>query len=239
MTDAAQQDVLAMEYALGLTDEADTARLSALLATDRAFSQRVAYWQERFLEIDDSLADALPSADGALWQRIARGIEADQARLAPQRVTAPAARPAGFWNSLPVWRGISALAAGVAVLMAVLLSLEDPARPTLIAVLTTDAGRPGAIVEAFDDGRVRLIPLQAIDVPEGRALQVWTLRSREEGPISVGLLDQARTVRLDLGSLPKPGSGQLFEITLEPETGSPTGRPTGPILMKGLTGNPL
>jgi anti-sigma-K factor RskA len=26
---------------------------------------------------------------------------------------------------------------------------------------------------------------------------------------------------------------QLFEITLEPEGGSPNGRPTGPILFKG------
>ena len=28
---------------------------------------------------------------------------------------------------------------------------------------------------------------------------------------------------------------QLFEITLEPENGSPTGRPTGPILYVGRT----
>jgi anti-sigma-K factor RskA len=35
--------------------------------------------------------------------------------------------------------------------------------------------------------------------------------------------------------LPGPGPDQLFEITLEPRTGSPTGRPTGPILYKGLT----
>lgn len=55
----------------------------------------------------------------------------------------------------------------------------------------------------------------------------------------MGLVDQARTVRLDLGKLPLPGENQLFEITLEPETGSPTGKPTGPILMKGLTSGTL
>ncbi len=40
---------------------------------------------------------------------------------------------------------------------------------------------------------------------------------------------------LNLSNLPSTGPNQLFEITLEPKTGSPTGRPTGPILMKGLT----
>lgn len=34
-------------------------------------------------------------------------------------------------------------------------------------------------------------------------------------------------------------SQQLYEITLEPEGGSPTGRPTGPVLMKGLATTPL
>jgi anti-sigma-K factor RskA len=35
------------------------------------------------------------------------------------------------------------------------------------------------------------------------------------------------------------GTDQLFEITLEPRSGSPTGRPTGPIIAKGLTARSL
>ena len=71
-------------------------------------------------------------------------------------------------------------------------------------------------------------------MPEGRALEIWTLWDRQRGPVSVGLMDRPRSIRLKLDNLPK-NAGQLFEITLEPKTGSPTGRPTGPILMKGLT----
>ncbi|MDQ6620387.1 MAG: hypothetical protein M3Z31_11965 [Pseudomonadota bacterium] len=40
---------------------------------------------------------------------------------------------------------------------------------------------------------------------------------------------------LPLSRLPGVGSQQLFEITLEPEGGSTTGRPTGPILYVGRT----
>ena len=68
-----------------------------------------------------------------------------------------------------------------------------------------------------------------------RTIQVWTLPSRERGPVSVGLMDQARTLQLSLKDLPEPKQDQLFELTLEPAGGSPTGRPTGPVLFKGNT----
>jgi anti-sigma-K factor RskA len=102
-----------------------------------------------------------------------------------------------------------------------------------------DGERAGAVVHAFADGRVVLLPLTAIHVPEGRALEVWTLPSRERGPVSVGLMNRPRTLQLSLKDLPPPGPNQLFEITLEPATGSPTGRPTGPILFKGNTAQAL
>jgi anti-sigma-K factor RskA len=101
-------------------------------------------------------------------------------------------------------------------------------------VLVNDATREtGAIVNTFSDGRVELIPLRPIDVPAGRTLQVWTLWDRDIGPKSIGLTGQSRTLQLDLEALPDTVADQLFEITLEPEGGSPIGRPTGPILFKG------
>ena len=91
----------------------------------------------------------------------------------------------------------------------------------------------GAIVNAFSNGRVELIPLRPIDVPAGRTLQIWTLWDRAVGPKSIGVTGQSRTLQLDLEALPETVQDQLFEITLEPEGGSPIGRPTGPILFKG------
>ena len=71
---------------------------------------------------------------------------------------------------------------------------------------------------------VELVPLESIEVPHNHALQIWTLWDRAVGPRSVGLVHQAHSVRLNLENLPNPGPNQLFEITLEPATGSPTGR---------------
>jgi anti-sigma-K factor RskA len=113
-------------------------------------------------------------------------------------------------------------------------------KPVYVAVLVKDDTRqPGAVVNAFADGRVEMIPLTDINVPPGRALEIWTLWDRNVGPRSVGLIDRAQTVRLNLDKLPPTGPDQLFEITLEPAGGSPTGRPTGPILFKGTTSRPL
>jgi anti-sigma-K factor RskA len=110
----------------------------------------------------------------------------------------------------------------------------------LIAVLVKEGtNQPGAIVNAFAGGAVELVPLESIDVPPDRALEIWTLWDKTVGPRSVGLVHQARSVRLNLHNLPRTGPNQLFEITLEPATGSPTGRPTGPILMKGTTATAL
>jgi anti-sigma-K factor RskA len=113
-------------------------------------------------------------------------------------------------------------------------------KPIYVAVLVNEATKEtGAIVNTFSDGRVELIPLRSIDVPAGRALQVWTLWDRSVGPKSIALTSQSRTLQLDLEDLPETVADQLFEITLEPEGGSPIGRPTGPVLFKGNTARAL
>ncbi|MDX2264705.1 MAG: anti-sigma factor [Hyphomicrobiales bacterium] len=233
-------DALAMEYALGLL-EAHAERIETLMADDPVLASRVGYWRATFSEIDFTASPTLASA--SLWRSIEDAVAAG---LAPEPRRRPAASRRGpsFWSDAGLWRWSTLGAATAAVVMAVVLAAQmlGPDKPTavMVAVLEQESdGKPLAIVETFSDGTVRLVPLQRINVPRGRALQVWTKRNDEEGPISVGLLDQARTLKLDLGALPAPVSSQLFEITLEPETGSPTGRPTGEILMKGLTANTL
>lgn len=223
-------ETFAAEYVLGLLDDAATAEAERKLAADPAFAREVEAWRRRFAAFDDGAEPLTPGPN--LWRRIEAGIKGGQA-----------ARPAGssalrrWWSSVAVLRA-GVLAAGIAALaLAAGLGVairHGQHQPELIAVLL-DGNRPGAIVHAFADGRVVLVPLTAIPVPEGRALEIWTLPSRERGPVSVGLLDRARTLHLQLRDLPPPGPGQLFEITLEPATGSPTGRPTGPILFVGTT----
>jgi anti-sigma-K factor RskA len=236
--DADDQAALAGAYALGVLDGVEMDEAERLMAGNRGFAGEVRGWRERLAPLDATANSVMPSA--ALWQRIEASVGARQ-RVAEAR-RAPASRSwlSGVWEQIEFWRW-SALAGAMAALAMIVVTAaligRWPAQPVTVAVLTVDGGRPGAVVEAFADGTVRLIPLQDIAVPQGRALQVWTLRDRQEGPISVGLMDKAQTLHLDLGKLPAPRMDQLFEITLEPQTGST--RPTGPVLMKGLASNTL
>jgi anti-sigma-K factor RskA len=47
--------------------------------------------------------------------------------------------------------------------------------------------------------------------------------------VSLGLVKPGQTLSLPLDRLPPLSPNQLFELTLEDPSGSPTGKPTGPI----------
>jgi anti-sigma-K factor RskA len=241
-------DRLAAEHVLGVLEGAEATQAAELLASDPAFGAAVALWRERLAEFDETAAPAAPSPE--LWRRIETGlahaspsVEAAAPAPAPVIVPDPLNALRALWRSLAFWRlaGIASAAAALVLGVGLAYVASERARtPILVAVLVTEGStEPAAVVNAFADGRTELVPLRAIVVPPDRALEIWTLWDRSVGPRSVGLLHQTHSVRLNLQNMPKPGPNQLFEITLEPRAGSPTGRPTGPILMKGLASTAL
>lgn len=230
MTGAEHDKTLAAEFVLGLLDGEALAKAERRLASDAAFAREVETWRTRFMAFDDA-TEPRPASD-ALWRKIEAAIES----RAP---LAPAAAPSAWsrlWSNIAVLRAATIATSFAALLFAIGLgvAMRYAQQPVMVAVLL-DGDRPGAVVHAFADGRVVLVPLTTMNVPEGRVLEVWTLPSRERGPVSVGLMSQARTLKLNLKGLTAPRLDQLFEITLEPAGGSPTGRPTGPVLFKGNT----
>lgn len=239
-------DTLAAEYALGVLEAAQAADAERRIPIDPAFAKAVDHWQRTFAELD-ATADPVPPPH-KIWDHIASRLMT----TAPQAAKSAAAQRAAntvkssvgdWWDSLSFWR-VTALAtslAGLVLLAGFAASLmRAPQTPIYVAILLTEnSNEPAALVNAFADGRAELVPLRDIAAPDGRTLQVWTLWDRAVGPRSIGLAQAIRTMNLNLNNLPATGQGQLFEITLEPKGGSPTGRPTGPILMKGLTARTL
>ena len=72
-----------------------------------------------------------------------------------------------------------------------------------------------------------------------RSLTWWPCSRAHDRTTAVsGVLDRFEGARVGADDLPKPVAGQLFEITLEAEGGSATGRPTGPILGVGRASIP-
>lgn len=236
-----ERETLAGEYVFGLIEEDERITLDRRYESDHAFARSVESWRRHLVAIDATATPLPPSTQ--VWSRIEAALSVPGA--AATAASLPTVRGLdmlrGWWNSLPVWRGTALAGALAAVLLAIGLNgALDRARrqPVMVAVLMTDSSVAAAVVNTFADGRVEMLPLQSIQVPEGKALEIWTLWDRAIGPRSVGLIDRARTTPLRLDRLPL-GVDQLFEITLEPASGSPTGRPTGPIIAKGTTARAL
>jgi anti-sigma-K factor RskA len=74
---------------------------------------------------------------------------------------------------------------------------------------------------------LRLVPLGTTAVPEQRSLQFWTKADDWNAPVSLGLVQPGQPLEVKLDQLPPLVPNQLFEITLEPYAGSPTGGPPG------------
>jgi anti-sigma-K factor RskA len=239
--DRTEMDRLAAEHVMGLLEGEERLTAEGLLATDAAFRAMVESWQDRFHELD-ATTPAAP-ADEALWTRIERSLPAARGAAAPGFARpAPVSGLASLWRSLPFWRSVGLAGALASLLLAIgvgVFATRAARQPVMVAVLMSDANRPAAVVNAFANGSAELVPLEAIPVPPGRTLEIWTLWDRARGPVSLGIIDEARTVRLKLENLPRTAPDQLFEISLEPSGGSPTGRPTGPVLMKGTTSTAL
>ncbi|KAA0969051.1 anti-sigma factor [Aureimonas fodinaquatilis] len=221
-------------YVIGVMSGTERALFEAEMERDGALARRVRALEATLQRLDDT-ATPLPRSD-ELWARIERQLkEAEKVSVLP--VSNPKSRRQ---QSMQRFRMAASLllALGVGYLAGTFTRPVE--QPIMIAVLIneTDAS-PGAIVEAFADDSIRLVPLEAFDVPAGHILEVWTLPDADTGPVSLGTFSDPATIRLDGPSLPLPEQGQLYEITLEPAPGSPTGRPTGPILVKGFARAPI
>lgn len=234
-----EQERLAAEHVLGLLEGEERGQAERLLATDATFQAMVEEWRSRFSEWD-STAAALPPGN-ALWQRIEAGLAAEPARatqrpLAAAPLSSPSRPLQGLWDSLAFWRAFGLAGALAALLLAMgmgFFALKASRQPILVAVLMNDANQPGAVLRTFADGRVELTPLGDMQIPHNHSIQVWTFPDPAAAPVSVGIVHAARTVFLDLRNLPQPHTDQLFAISVEPLSGSPTGLPTGPVIMKG------
>ncbi len=230
-----RQDLAAIadEYVLGLLDEAEAAQVEAEMAHDAALSDAVAAARDRFLPLDTGIEPVSVSPN--LWDTIAERLP-DQVPQTGAQPVAPTANDNVAGGVRPGWRSmaISAMAASLILAVGLAWSVTRTVEPLVVAVLLNEAGEVQAVVEDFGNNTASVRLLTEFTVPADRTMQVWTLPSRDMGPMSLGLLEGAHSATLHSPALPKPQDTQLYEITLEQAGGSPTGRPTGPILAKGF-----
>lgn len=82
--------------------------------------------------------------------------------------------------------------------------------------------------------QLRVTPLQPVAIGANNSLQLWLIPAGQQ-PVSLGLLNAQETTQLKLAAR-DPLKNAVIAVSLEPQGGSPTGQPTGPVLYSGRTG---
>ncbi|WP_297750831.1 anti-sigma factor [Hydrogenophaga sp.] len=224
-------DALASAYVVGTLSAARRREVQERLPRDARLRAAVDGWEARLLPLT-RLADPVEPSP-ALWSRIENGLAPARAPQRPDTVSAWQR----WWRSVHFWRAVAAtgfVAASVAALWPA-TGLFAPAAPQYMVVLVPPNGNaPGWMVQTQGRDTLRLVPLGTTTaLPEQRSLQFWTKADDWNAPVSLGLVQPGQPLEVKLDKLPPLVPNQLFEITLEPYNGSPTGRPTGPILYIG------
>ncbi|MDH5534052.1 MAG: anti-sigma factor [Betaproteobacteria bacterium] len=222
------RDRLAAEYVLGTMSARARARFKSLLKYDAGLRGVVAQWETRL----SPLANAAPAVEppARLWQ----GIES---RIRPQR------RAPGFWNALGFWRSLAAAGITAALVVAIFLGGAPATDPPvdMVAVMTDKQSAPAMMV-LWPQQKTKEYPylrVQAVYPPQilpGTSLELWMLPTGSAPPVSLGLVNPAEAtqlVKMKAALARTVGEAWGVALSMEPQGGSPTGKPTTGFLYEG------
>ena len=119
----------------------------------------------------------------------------------------------------------------------IIRTVEVPApRPAqYVAVLQKDAASPAFLLSVDLDRGTFTVRTVGAERQAGKSYELWLVSDRFPAPRSLGLIgDSGFTVEPRLASYdPATINSATYAVSLEPQGGSPTGAPTGPVLYAG------
>jgi anti-sigma-K factor RskA len=188
----------------------------------------VASWQERLAPLDGAVAPVQPPA--RVWRAIQRRIARSGARRGL----------AALWDNLGFWRGAAFASLAAALILTASLGALWPERSELMVVVMSDERAEPRMTVSWEtddrgDKRMRIRVLGHAEMAPDTAWELWMLPGGDRKPLSLGLITthetQSVVVPRELAAAVDAAWG--LAMSVEPDGGSPTGLPTGPVLYKG------
>ena len=217
-------DALAADYVVGAMRGGARRRFEALLPAHVELRRATAAWQERLMPLTASIDPVQPPGD--VWRRISDRLDRRKSVVA------------GTWQRLSFWRSVTALASVAAIGLAVLLASPRPVPPPVVVVLApTEAAASGAaaapIVASISGDGTTLVtrPIVPVSLRADRSLELWAV-PKDGTPRSLGVLPSGTGATVALRGKVL-ASVDTLAVTVEPLGGSPSGKPTGPIVYAG------
>lgn len=219
--------LLAAEYVIGVLSAEDRKAVERRMRSDSEFAALVEAWEVHFSPLADDYEDEPPPPE--IKQALDRRL------FGAKR---PKARTGALWESLALWRGLTAAAlVGLAIAVAVpaLMPPERPAFGPQLVTFLDGEGNVARFIAVYDPARERIgLYRIAGESAAGRDFQLWVIEG-DQPPASLGVIPEGDTISVQPGPAlrRKISDEATFAISLEPEGGSPTGAPTGPIVATG------
>jgi anti-sigma-K factor RskA len=219
-------EALAGEYVLGTLSAAERLEAQTLLSQNSDFAAAVDLWTRRLTPLLLAARSIAPPAQ--LRERILASIGA----------ASPSGNVVDLAKRVSFWRGVSLVASAIAAALALFI-LFKPAPEVVpgnyVAVLQPEG--PGAAFVAsinVKDGTISVKRLGS-QAEAGKTYELWAVGGGREKPQSLGVIDASLKIPASqLGKVdPATLNETIFAISLEPQGGSPTGAPTGPVLYTG------
>lgn len=223
-----EEELLAAELAFGLLDREDHRAAEAKTVTDPAFADAWHRWQDYAAAM---LAGPQESPRPSVWTRI-------ETRL-PANDTTPR-------STLRWWQAGTLVASAAAVLLAVVAVQRSPIVPPvaqpqlqpqpaapLVAILTASTGH-GVLTVSYDPVSGRLVSAPTDLAIGNHSAELWVIPA-DGKPRSLGVVADKTP-----GWTKAPGPaaeaiapGVTLAVSVEPIGGSPTGQPTGAVILTG------
>jgi anti-sigma-K factor RskA len=230
MTLSPDDDFAAAEFALGTLEPGERAALAARRRREPELDAAIRAWEARLSPLAEATPPIPPPAD------FLPAIEA--------RIRAAAASPASndvaaLQKRLSRWRAAAVGAAGLAAALAIGFVAREATRVAqpkeFVAILQKSADSPAFVASInLAKGELSVRPVAA-PPQAGRSYELWIIEPTLGAPRSLGIIDAAAVTRGPrLAAFDRAVvEDATYAVTVEPEGGSPDGKPSGPPVFVG------
>jgi anti-sigma-K factor RskA len=212
---AALLEQLAGAYVVGVLRHRARRRFERLCRNEILAQAARQRWEDRLLPLALALPPVAPSR--SCWAAIERS-------LAPEAM-----------SSRPRWWQVAAAAAVVGALLLVgRLTIWAPPQWQPMAVLAKANAQPlWRLERSTDFAQISVVTVGSIALANDKDYELWILPAGGRNPVSLGLLPRSGQLHRQLSDAQRTllaGAAQVA-VSVEPSGGSPTGLPTGPVVI--------
>lgn len=220
----ARLDALCGEYIVGTLRGVARRRFERALREEPGVARRLRHWQDMTPRYSTKTEVRPPRR---VWSRL-------EMELGLERYREPWLRRREFWASA------AALAASVVLVIAFIFQVDQPARGLVqIAQLSAKDQPVRVTAHRSSDGRtLALTATQAMVAGTNQSYELWLIPAEGGDPVSLAVLG-ALDARFVIGEDERQRlrAGAMLAVSVEPAGGSPTGRPSGRVILTGrITG---